>query len=409
MSRERGEGWFLAVLGLLMAFASISTDLYLPAMPTMAQDLRMTQGFAALTVTLYLLGFSVGQLAWGPLSDRYGRRRPIIAGLCVFVAGSAGCAFATSGAVMVGARAVQAIGACACVVIARAMVRDRFEGAHGARVMSTLMTVMAVAPLLGPSVGSAILAATGSWRVIFGALVGIGVVTMGATWSLPETWPAERRTTGGMAAAVRVYGVLIGQPRLLALAGVLGFFYAATFAYIAASPFVFITYFHLSASTYAVIFAAGVFALMMANLTNRHLVQAWSTTSLLRYGAWGAGASVLLMLSGHLLQLGSPWAVIMPAVVFVASTGFIVANAVTAALATVPKSAGAASALLGAIQYGGGILGSAAVGSLTDGTPMAMIVTMLVASSGVVACAYVADRSFLPRVTKGIHHETQGR
>ena len=175
---------FMAVLSLLMAFASISTDLYLPAMPAMARELHIAPGLAAMTVSMYLVGFSLGQLMWGPLSDRFGRRAPLMVGLVVFAMGSAGCALAGSAVTIVGWRAVQAIGACASVVIARAMVRDRFEGTRGAQVMSTLMTIMALAPLLGPVIGSAVLGWGGSWRLIFAILVVTGLGGYDQWWSL---------------------------------------------------------------------------------------------------------------------------------------------------------------------------------------------------------------------------------
>ncbi|WP_408361604.1 MULTISPECIES: MFS transporter [unclassified Paraburkholderia] len=157
----------LAILSLLMAFASISTDLYLPALPSMALALHADAGAVELTISGYLIGFSLGQLLWGPVGDRYGRRVPIAIGLVLFVIGSAGCALSTSAPMLVGWRIVQAVGACASVVLARAMVRDLYTGHRAAQMMSTLMTVMAIAPLLGPSVGGLILHVA-SWRDFLG-------------------------------------------------------------------------------------------------------------------------------------------------------------------------------------------------------------------------------------------------
>src|SRR3954464_5875488 len=169
----------LAILSALMGFASISTDLYLPAMPAMGRALGADAGTVELTVSGYLIGFSLGQLLWGPIGDRYGRRGPVAIGLVLFVIGSAGCALAGSAAGMIGWRGVQAVGACAGVVLARAMVRDLYAGERAAQMLSTLMTVMAVAPLLGPILGGQILAVAG-WRAIFWTLVGVGVVTLAA-------------------------------------------------------------------------------------------------------------------------------------------------------------------------------------------------------------------------------------
>ncbi|WP_255483597.1 multidrug effflux MFS transporter [Rhodanobacter sp. A1T4] len=378
----------LAVTSLLMAFASISTDLYLPAMPTMVRDLGVTPGVAAMTVSTYLIGFSAGQLIWGPLSDRFGRRAPILAGLLVFILGSAGCALAGSGTAIVCSRAIQAIGACASVVLARAMVRDRFAGVRGAQVMSSLMTVMAIAPLLGPSIGSLVLEVTGSWRAIFWLLVATGIATACAVWTLPETLPTARRCNAGLLTAFLQYKQLMLQPRLLAFAGALGFFYAGTFAYIAASPFIYIEYFRLAPSRYALIFSAGVAGLMVANLVNRRLVPRIGAVRLLRAGAIGAGVAGGVMLIAVTLRIGGLWGVFVPAIAFVAATGFIVANGVTAALEDLPTGTGAASALLGAIQYGGGVLGAAVVGALSDKAPFPVAAVVAVTGAGCVACAF---------------------
>jgi len=151
----------LAVLSALMGFASISTDLYLPAMPTMAYDLGADAGDMELTVSGFLIGFSLGQLLWGPLGDRYGRRLPIAVGLVLFIIGSTGCAISGNANEMITWRVVQAVGACSGVVLSRAMVRDLYEGSRAAQMLSTLITVMAIAPLLGPIVGGQVLAVAG--------------------------------------------------------------------------------------------------------------------------------------------------------------------------------------------------------------------------------------------------------
>src|SRR3954452_5133063 len=199
------HGWrVLAILSALMGFASISTDLYLPAMPEMGRALGADAGTVELTVSGYLIGFSLGQLLWGPIGDRHGRRLPVAIGLVLFVIGSAGCALAGSAWALIGWRIVQAAGACAGVVLARAMVRDLFEGYRAAQMLSTLMTVMAIAPLLGPVLGGQILAFAG-WRAIFWTLVGVGLVTLLALLTLPETLPIERRNLDPLKRALAGY------------------------------------------------------------------------------------------------------------------------------------------------------------------------------------------------------------
>jgi DHA1 family bicyclomycin/chloramphenicol resistance-like MFS transporter len=183
----------LLIFSALLAFASISTDLYLPAMPVMAASLHADSAMMELTVSGYLAGFSLGQLFWGPFSDRFGRRLPVALGCLLFIVGSAGCALSSDGATMIIWRVVQALGACANVVLARAMVRDLFEGRQAAQKMSTLMTIMGIAPLAGPTVGGQILHLF-SWPAIFWTLVILGFATLISLMFLPETLPPARRS-----------------------------------------------------------------------------------------------------------------------------------------------------------------------------------------------------------------------
>ena len=277
----------LIVLSLLLAFASISTDLYLPALPAMAAALGASQGALELTISGYLLGFSIGQLFWGPISDRFGRRWPIIVGATVFIVGAAGCALANDASQIIGWRVVQAIGASAAVALARAMVRDIYDRDRAAKLLSTLMTVMAIAPLLGPLLGAQLLG-LGSWRLIFWMLVAIGVVTIAGVWSLPETLPVEKREAGSLRPVLANYASLLRNKRFLAYAGAVGAFYAALFASIAGTPFAYITYHGTSPELYAVLFASGIIGLMLANFINARLVVHAGSDRLLLFGIFGA-------------------------------------------------------------------------------------------------------------------------
>ncbi len=257
----------LAVLSTLLGFASISTDLYLPALPAMATALHADAGTMEPTVAGYLVGFSAGQLLWGPVGDRYGRRGPVAAGLVLFVIGSAGCAMSATAFQMIGWRVVQAVGACSGVVLARAMVRDLYAGPRAAQMLSTLMTVMAVAPLLGPAVGGQVLAFAG-WRAIFWTLVGVGLLTLAALFTLPETLPREGRNAEPLGRAFARYGELVRHRRLLGYAGAVGFFHAGTFAYVAGTPFAYISYYHVPPQLYGALFALGIVGIMAASLLN---------------------------------------------------------------------------------------------------------------------------------------------
>ena len=365
-------GWrVLAVLSLLMGFASISTDLYLPAMPEMSRSLHANEGLVELTISGYLVGFSFGQLFWGPISDRYGRRPSVAVGLVLFVIGSAGCALSASAPAMIGWRVVQALGACASVALSRAMVRDLYEGVRAAQMLSVLMTVMAIAPLIGPLVGGQIIAHAG-WRAIFWALVGIGVATFAALFTIPETLPAARRNQEPLGRAMARYGELVRDRRLLGYASTGGFFYAGMFAYIAGTPFAYIGYYHVPEQLYGLLFGLGIIGIMTSNLVNSYLVPRFGYDRMLLAGTCIAAFSALMVALFARTGWGGLWGLVVPLFLFASATGFIVANSITGALNNFPERAGAVSALVGAAQYGSGIVGSALVGACADGTPWPM-------------------------------------
>lgn len=378
----------LAILSTLMAFASISTDLYLPALPAMGAALGTDIGTIELTISGYLVGFSLGQLVWGPIGDRYGRRLPIAIGLVLFVIGSAGCALSTSAVMLIGWRAVQAVGACASVVLARAMVRDLYTGHRAAQMMATLMTVMAVAPLLGPSAGGLILQMA-SWRAIFWTLVGVGLATLAALLALPETLPAAQRNPAPLHRAIRGYADLLMNRRMLGYAGTGGFFYGGMYAYIAGTPFAYITVHHVSPQHYGLLFALGIVGIMATNQISSRIVMRVGSDRLMKAGAAAAALAGALLAVDARTGWGGLGGLVIPLFVFISATGFIVANSIAGALGVAPQRAGSVSALIGSIQYGSGIFGSAMVGFFADGTawPMAAIIAAM--GFGCLLCAWL--------------------
>ena len=399
------HGWrVLGILSALMGFASISTDLYLPAMPAMGRSLGADAGTVAWTVSGYLIGFSLGQLLWGPIGDRHGRRLPVAIGLVLFVIGSAGCALAGNVWAMIGWRVVQAVGACAGVVLARAMVRDLFEGDRAAQMLSTLMIVMAIAPLLGPIVGGQILALAG-WRAIFWTLVGVGLATLAALFTLPETLPAERRSREPLARALARYGELLLHRPLLGYAGAGGFFYGGMFAYIAGTPFAYITYHHVPPQLYGLLFGVAVVGIMASNLANSRLVTRFGSDRLLVRGTDVAALAGILLAVAARTGWGGLAGLVVPLFLFISAAGFIVANSIVGALAGFSERAGAVSALVGAIQYGSGIIGSALVGAFADGTPWPMGAVIALAGIGSLLCA----RLLVPAHAPGTLSETANR
>ncbi len=383
-----GPGWLvLAVLSLLMGFGSISTDLYLPAMPAIAEALHAADGMIELTVSSYLIGFSLGQLLWGPIGDRFGRRGPVAIGLLLFIAGSVGCAFASSVGVMIGWRVVQAVGACAGVVLARAMVRDLFQGPRAAQMLSTLLAVMAIAPLLGPLVGGQVLAWAG-WRATFWVLVVVGVITLALLTTLPETLPHHRRARQPLTGSWRTYLELLGERRILGYAAAGGFYYAGMFAYVAGTPFAYIDYHGVPARWFGLLFGVGVIGIIATNVLNSRLVTRVHGTTLLRAGSTVAAAAGLLAMVDARHDTGGLLGLALPLFAFMGMAGLIVANSVAGALADYPEKAGAVSGLVGALHYGSGIAGSALVGLFADGTPWPLAWVVGLSGVGAALCAW---------------------
>lgn len=354
-----------------MSFSSISTDMYLPALPTLVSDLHTDIGRVELTISSFLIGFSLGQLFWGPISDRIGRRLPIAAGLVLFILGSFGCAGSETIGQMLGWRVVQAVGACAGPVLARAMARDLYARERSAQMLSLLILMMAVAPLVGPLLGGQILAFW-SWRAIFLVLTLCGVAALVGVWLLPETLPPSRRSTVPLRETLVSYLALARDPRLLIYAIAGGFYYGGCYAFIAGTPFAYVDYYHLSPEIYGFLFGANVVGLMVLNYVNSRLVVRFGSERIFRFGSWIAAISGVVLAINARSGFGGIPGLALPIFCFMSVSGFIVANSVASALASFPRQAGAASSLVGAMHYGSGVLSAAMLGWFADGTPWPM-------------------------------------
>ena len=367
------------VLSTLMAFAAISTDLYLPALPTVAVALQADPARIQLTIATYLAGFTLGQLLWGPIGDRYGRRLPIAAGTMLFILGAVACTLAQSASQLLAGRIIQALGASAGVVLARAIVRDLYARDRAAQMLSRLMIVMLIAPMIGPTIGGQILALAG-WRAIFAVLVAVGLASLLSQRILPETLAPDRRNPAPLHHAFAGFATLLRDPALRACALTIACYYLGTFAYISASPFAYITYYGVAPERYGLLFGTGVGGIMLANMLNARLV--------VRYGAQRLTALAgLAIVAAGASGAGGLWGLVLPMFFYTAASGFIVANAMASALAPYPQQAGAVSALVGAIQWAGAILGSTLVASLADGTPRPMAALVALGGLGAALAA----------------------
>lgn len=374
---------FIVILSALMAFTSLSTDIYLPAMPVMAQQLH---GDAELTITGFLAGFCLAQLIWGPLSDHFGRRLPLFVGMVLFIIGSVGCALSENIAQIVFWRVFQALGACTGPMLARAMIRDLFSRSRSAQMLSTLIIVMAIAPIAGPLLGGQMIKVT-SWHAIFWLLAALGVLMLPALYWLPETLPQEKRTPASLSSAFNQYYRLLKNRGFMRFTLCLTFYYVAAYAFITGSPFVYITWFGVAPQHYGWLFAVNIVGLMVVSTLNRRLVYRYPLEKLLKIAVIIATLAALALALFSRLNTGGVLPIAVPVFIFFAMNGIIAATATAAALDAQPGGAGAASALIGALQYGSGIISSLLLALFSDGTPwtMAWIIALFTVASAMMA------------------------
>jgi DHA1 family bicyclomycin/chloramphenicol resistance-like MFS transporter len=362
------------VLGALSALGPLSIDMYLPTFPSVARSLGTSVAAVQLTLATYLAGFALGQLAYGPLADRFGRRRPLLAGLALYLVSAVGCAAAASLTALAVARFIQGLGGCAGLVISRAVIRDHFDVRESSRMYSSLMLVMGAAPILAPLAGGQVLALAG-WRAIFvllalaaGAL--IAVIAMG----LPESLPPGARPRFGFVEALRSFAAPLAHGRFVRLSLVGGAILAAMFAYISGAPFVFIELLGVRPERFGLIFGTNAFGLIGVSQLNHVLVHRLGVQRVLRLGVVGAFLAYGALYLATALGGGLP-AILPPLFIGVSMFGLVVPNATAAAMEHFGAQAGSASSVLGVLQSTCGALAATAVSLLADGTarPLALV------------------------------------
>lgn len=377
---------FVLILGALTAFSAMSIDMYLPAFPQMARDLGIPLGMVQLSISAFLYGSAAGQLFYGPLADRWGRRMPLLAGLSLYVVSTIGCACVRTGEGLLFWRVVMAVGGGAGMVISRAVVRDLYDTADAARMFSLLMLVMGAAPILAPMAGGQLLLLTG-WRGIFGFLGIFGLLSVCAVaFGLPESLPKERRSHRSFAQMISVYGHLFRNGHYLRYAVALGCIAGVNFAYISGAPFIFIELNGISPQHFGLFFGANAFGLIGASQVNRRLLRRFPPRRILVTAfIINATAAVLLTVSALTGTGGFPVQVLL-IFICLCMTGLLYPNVTALAMAPFDKTAGSASALLGTIQYTLGATAGAFVGVFHNGTALPMTATMaLSAATGLCA------------------------
>jgi DHA1 family bicyclomycin/chloramphenicol resistance-like MFS transporter len=359
------------LLGALTAFSPLSIDMYLPSLPTIQHDLATSASATQRTLAAFFAGLGLAQLAYGPLADRFGRRRPLFAGIALYVLASLGCAFAPDIHTLIALRFLQAVGGAAGPVVARAVVRDLHRGAEAARLLSLLMLIMGAAPILAPLAGGWVLHAAG-WRAIFHVLAAIGLACLVfAALALPETGAPGGSGAGFLPGLRAVWR----DPQFAAFTLAGGFSQAAMFAYISGSPFVYIQLFHVSPRAFAWFFGTNAFGLITASQVNRRLLARASPARLLVTAATAALAVGTVLAGVALAGRATLPTVAASLFAFLTCLGFIGPNATALALEEQGARAGLASAALGSTQFAIAAVASLLVSGFIDGTlrPMALV------------------------------------
>jgi DHA1 family bicyclomycin/chloramphenicol resistance-like MFS transporter len=387
----------LAVLALLSSFTPLSIDMYLPAMPVIAVDLKGSEGDIQLTLSAFMVSFGLGQIFYGPAGDRFGRRPVILGGIAVYVLTSIGCAFAAAAGHLVLLRFLQGASACGGVVLARTMVRDLAERDQAARAMSLMMACTSIAPMVAPLLGGQILWYLG-WRAIFFILAGIGLFAWVAAFiRLPETLRPEYRQPMVLAEILRRFGQLLRHKPFMGYALTSSFQFAALLSFLSGSPFVFIERYGIHPRAYGVLFGGLVVFMTIGSLLNAKFAMVFGSAKILRYVVFvplicGPMALVLGQIEARYGTLGM-WPFIVCFAPQIASIGVIGANATALALQRYPHMAGTASSLMGVMQFGLGALFGAVVGQTLDGTIAPMTVAMGIAGF----LCFLSNRLLAPR------------
>lgn len=365
------------ILGALSAFGPLAIDFYLPAFPAMAQAFGTDEKHVQTTLAAYFLGLSLGQLAYGPVADRFGRRAPLLFGITLFTLASLACAYAPNLETLVLARFVQALGGCAGMVLSRAIVSDKCDPVASAKVFSQLMLVMGLAPILAPMLGGVLVNVSG-WQSIFLALslfsaACLLAVSLGLPESLPPDMPRQP-----LSGALRQYLRLLGDRVFLGHALTGGVAIAGMFAYIAGSPFVFIKLYGVPAEHYGWLFGTNAAGFILMAQVNARLLAKRGPAFLLARAVWLYLLAGLALLCVAALRPVSLWPLLVPLFLCIASLGCIIPNASACAMSGQGARAGSASALMGCLQFSVAAGAAALVGVLHDGSavPMALVISL---------------------------------
>jgi len=382
---KKKKFYLILILGLLTAIGPFSIDMYLPAFPDIAKNLHTTVARVTLSLSSFFIGISFGQLLYGPLLERFGRKKPLYIGLCVYLLASIGCALAASVNALIVLRLLQALGGCVGMVAARAMVRDLFEVKENAKIFSTLMLVVAISPIIAPTLGGYITAVLG-WRFVFAMLIVVDLIILaGIYFLLPESKKPDPNFSLRPAPILKNFTGVITHPQFYTYALTAAISAAGLYAYIAGSPHVFMEIFHVSEKQYGWIFALIAMGLIGASQLNSVLLKNYTSEQLIKVALTCQSIIGITMALITFLGWNDVFITIFFIFIFLCTQGFVFPNASALSLASFGHNAGSASALMGAIQMSIGAGTSALVSVLQNHTALPM--------TGVMACCAIAALS----------------
>lgn len=373
---QKQKNTIILTLGALAAIGPFSIDMYLPGFPAIAADLRTDIAHVGLSLTSYFIGISLGQIVYGPLIDRFGRKTPLLAGLVIYMTAAVGCALAPDVYWLIALRFLLALGGCVGMVAGRAVVRDLFPASETAKVFSTLILIMGVAPIVAPTVGGYVTAHFG-WRYIFLFLVAFSAAMfLVVKRFLPESRQPDPTVSLRPGAVLRDYVQVLKDSDFTgyALAGSIAF--AGIFAYISGSPFVFMEYFGLSETVYGWIFGLNAFGFILGSQINRLWLKRKTPSQIVLRAGFFQFLGALILAAGSMAGVLNATATMVLIFLFVFWLGFLAPNTTALALQPFTRYAGSASALLGSFQMVAGALASAMVSSLHNGTLLPMVSVM---------------------------------
>jgi DHA1 family bicyclomycin/chloramphenicol resistance-like MFS transporter len=388
-----------ALLAALSAIAPLTTDMYLPSLPDIARQLGASTPQVQLTISAYLIAFAVGQIFYGPVSDRHGRKPVLIGALALYCAASLACALSTSVELLIAARFFQGLGGCGGIVLARAIVRDLYAGARAGRELSLIGSVMALAPVLAPVAGG-ILQTCFGWRSIFVTLGIAGLIVSATVWMLlPETLRERAAEPVSPSSMLTSYRAVARNPAYLAYLGLATASYAGLFAWISGASFVLQNLYGLSPFSFGIAFAVASVGYMTGATLAARLVMRLGIDGMLGVGAMTLAAGGLGMVAAVALGFATAASLVLPVAVYLAGLGMVLPQAIAGAMAPFPERAGAASSLLGFVQQSVAALSGALVGWLLGAN--AWPLAAMVATMGCVTLViWLSTRRLRARVVK---------